>query len=147
MFGEMSLFAWMGGAIVFAIGGGAGFFIARQIKDQRTLELEKQLESTKNALSDYQQDVQNHFLKTSLLFNKLTDDYRSVYAHLADGAEQLCGDRVNISDTALTAPSDATSEKPHLVEVAQPLDYAPKKPDEQGQLSEDFGLDKSHSAA
>jgi len=31
--------------------------------------------------------------------------------------------------------------------VAQPLDYAPKKPDEQGQLTETFGLDKSNSSA
>ena len=34
-----------------------------------------------------------------------------------------------------------------LIEAAQPLDYAPKKPDEQGQLSETFGLDKSNSSA
>ena len=33
----------------------------------------------------------------------------------------------------------------HLVDPAQPLDYAPKKsPDEAGQLSEEFGLEKDY---
>ena len=59
----------------------------------------------------------------------------------------MCGDRVSISEAALTASAVDSTDKPHLVEVAQPLDYAPKKPDDQGQLSETFGLDKSNSSA
>jgi hypothetical protein len=50
-----------------------------------------------------------------------------------------------MAEAALNSPD--TEQKPHLVEVAQPLDYAPKKPDEQGQLSETFGLDKSNTSA
>lgn len=105
MFGEISLLTWMGSAIVFAVGGGAGFFIARQIKDKRTLELEKQLESTQSKLTQYQEDVNNHFLKTSLLFNKLTDNYREVYEHLATGAQKLCNDK------PLTKALDIPEEK------------------------------------
>jgi len=93
MFSEISLVAWMSGAIVFAVGGGAGFYIARKIKDKHTLGLEKQLETTQNQLSEYQGEVNRHFLKTSLLFNKLTDDYREVYEHLATGAQKLCNDK------------------------------------------------------
>ena len=93
MFGEISLLAWMGSAIVFAIGGGAGFFIARQIKDKRTLELEQQLQATQSKLTEYQSDVNRHFLKSSLLFNKLTDNYREVYEHLATGAQKLCNEK------------------------------------------------------
>lgn len=93
MFGEISVMAWLGGAIMLAIGGGAGFFVARQIKDKRTLELEQQLASTQNKLSEYQDDVNRHFLKTSLLFNKLTDNYREVYDHLATGAQKLCNEK------------------------------------------------------
>ena len=141
--------------IALLIGGGigavTGWYLAMSSRGDNKrkviMDLESQLDQAKQARVDYEAEVSDHFAQTADLLHKLTDDYRSVYAHLADGAEQLCGDRVNISDTALTAPSDATSEKPHLVEVAQPLDYAPKKPDEQGQLSEDFGLDKSNSAA
>lgn len=97
MFGELSVMAWLGAAIMLAIGGGAGFFVARQIKDKRTLELEQQLEATQSKLNDYQEDVNRHFLKTSLLFSKLTDNYRDVYEHLATGAQKLCNDKPLIS--------------------------------------------------
>jgi len=93
MFGELSVMAWLGSAIILAIGGGAGFFVARQIKDKRTLELEQQLETAQHKLSEYQSDVNRHFLKTSLLFNKLTDNYREVYEHLATGAQKLCNQK------------------------------------------------------
>lgn len=101
MFGEISLLAWMGSAIVFAIGGGAGFFIARKIKDKRTLELEQQLQATQSKLTDYQDEVNRHFLKSSLLFSKLTDNYRDVYEHLATGAQKLCNEKPVISSLDL----------------------------------------------
>lgn len=102
MLGELSAMAWLGAIIVLAVGGVAGFFTARQIKDKRTLELEQQLADTKNQLGEYQGDVNRHFLKTSLLFNKLTDDYREVYEHLATGAQKLCNEKARI--TALDLP-------------------------------------------
>lgn len=114
MFGEISLLAWMGSAIVFAIGGGAGFFIARQIKDKRTLELEQQLQATQSKLTDYQDEVNRHFLKSSLLFSKLTDNYRDVYEHLATGAQKLCNEKPVISaldlpDTKILSAAVATN--------------------------------------
>ncbi len=102
MFSEISLMAWTSGIIVFAIGGGVGFYTARQIKDKHTLGLEKKLKTTQNQLNEYQGDVNRHFLKTSLLFNKLTDDYREVYEHLATGAQKLCNDKPRV--TALDLP-------------------------------------------
>ena len=95
MFGEISLLAWMGAAIVFAIGGGTGFFISRQIKDKRTLELEEKLASARDELAGYRGDVNQHFLKTSLLLGKLTNNYREVYEHLAMGAQKLCNEKPN----------------------------------------------------
>ena len=130
MFGEISLLAWMGSAIVFAIGGGAGFFIARQIKDKRTLELEQQLQATQSKLTEYQDDVNRHFLKSSLLFSKLTDNYREVYEHLATGAQKLCNEKPVISsldlpDTkilsaAVATPAESSSEIKPEIEVATP---------------------------
>lgn len=129
MFGEISVMAWLGAAIMLAIGGGAGFFVARQIKDKRTLELEQQLEATRTKLNDYQEDVNRHFLKTSLLFSKLTDNYRDVYEHLATGAQKLCNDKPHISaldlpDTKILSAAVAqtaipTDEKP-AAEAANP---------------------------
>jgi len=134
-----------------AIGGIAGFYLAFNTRSDNKrkviMDLENQIDRAKQDQADYEAEVSDHFSQTAELLRKLTDDYRAVYTHLADGAEQLCGDRVSISEAALTAPATDSTDKPHLVEVAQPLDYAPKKPDEQGQLSETFGLDKSNSSA
>ena len=132
-----------------AIGGVAGRYWATNTrgdnKRKLILELETQLEQAFQSRSDYEAEVAEHFSQTADLLHKLTGDYRAVYTHLADGAQQLCGDQVSITEATLTAPpGDA---KQHLVEAAQPLDYAPKKPDEQGQLSETFGLDRSNSSA
>ena len=90
------------------------------------MDLESQLDQAKQDRADYEAEVSEHFSQTADLLHKLTDDYRAVYTHLADGAEQLCGDRVSISEAALTAPAADSTDKPHLVEVAQPLDYAPR---------------------
>lgn len=132
-----------------AIGVVAGWYLAMNTrgdnKRKLILDLETQLEQASQSRADYEAEVAEHFSETADLLHKLTDDYRAVYTHLAEGAQQLCGDQVSIAEATLTAPEEDT--KPHLAEVAQPLDYAPKKPDEQGQLSETFGLDKSNSSA
>ena len=133
------------------IGGVVGWYLAvhkrGDNKRKVIMDLEGQLDQAKQDRADFEAEVSDHFSQTAHLLHKLTDDYRAVYTHLADGAEQLCGDRVSISEAALTGPAADSIDKPQLVEAAQPLDYAPKKPDEQGQLSETFGLDKSNSSA
>lgn len=101
MFTEFSAWTWIGSAVVFAVGGVAGYLIARQIKDQRTRQLEQALTEARRELGDYRQQVDSHFLKTSLLFNKLTDDYREVYEHLAKGAQNLCGDNLRVTSLKL----------------------------------------------
>ena len=127
MFNEISLMAWISGAIVFIIGGGVGFYIARQIKDKHTLGLENQLETTQNQLSEYRGEVNRHFLKTSLLFNKLTDDYRDVYEHLATGAQKLCNDKplsatLDLPEAKILAAAPlANAEKPEEVDAITPM--------------------------
>lgn len=131
-----------------AVGGWYWALAARQDNKRKLImDLESQLDQARQSRADYEAEVSEHFSQTADLLHRLTDDYRAVYTHLARGADTLCGDSVSMADPALTAPDGGTEVKPHLVEVAQPLDYAPKKPDEQGQLSETFGLDKSNSSA
>ena len=112
------------------IGGVAGWYLAMNArgdnKRKRILDLESQLDQAAQSRADYEAGVSEHFAKTADLLHKLTDDYRAVYTHLAEGAEQLCGDQVNMAEAALNSPD--TEAKPLLVEVAQPLDYAPKSP-------------------
>ena len=75
----------------------------------------------------------------------MTEDYRAVYGHLAAGADKLCDGQVNISPTTFASALEDNAEIPaNMIGVVQPLDYAPRKsPDEQGQLSESFGMDKT----
>lgn len=133
------------------IGAAVGWYLALNSRSDNKrrviMDLESQLDQARQGRADYEAEVTEHFAQTAELLHKLTDDYRNVYTHLAKGADQLCGDQVSMSDSALSGPGDAPGQQPHLVGVAQPLDYAPKKPDEQGQLSETFGLDKSNSTA
>ena len=137
----------IGGVIGSLIGWYSALASRGDNKRKIILELESQLDQARQNKVDYEAEVTEHFARTADLLNKLTDDYRSVYTHLANGADQLCGDQISMSEPALSAPPHDATDKPQLVEVAQPLDYAPKKPDEQGQLSETFGLEKSDSSA
>ena len=137
----------IGGAIGSLIGWYSALASRGDNKRKIILELESQLDQARPNQVDYEAEVTEHFARTADLLNKLTDDYRSVYTHLANGADQLCGDQISMSEPALSAPPHDATDKPQLVEVAPPLDYAPQKPDAQGQLSETFGLDKSDSSA
>jgi uncharacterized membrane-anchored protein YhcB (DUF1043 family) len=123
MFGEISIWGWMGAAIMFGIGGGAGFFISRQIKDKRTLELEEKLASARNELAGYRGDVNQHFLKTSLLLGKLTNNYREVYEHLATGAQKLCNEKPNtpkldLPDTKILPSKEIAKDETPAIELA-----------------------------
>ena len=131
--------------IALFIGGGIGGFVGWYVamnnrgdnKRKVIMDLESQLDQAAQSRADYEAEVAEHFAQTADLLHKLTDDYRAVYTHLADGAEQLCGDQVSISEAALTAP--AGDAKPHLVEVAQPLDYAPKNPTSRANFQKHLG--------
>ncbi len=60
----------------------------QQKLQQQTLELEK----AKQQLSQYQNDVKDHFSQTADLMTKLTQDYQGLYSHLAHSSQQLCRD-------------------------------------------------------
>lgn len=147
MFGEISIWAWMGFAIVFGLGGGAGFFISRQIKDKRTLELEEKLASARNELAGYRGDVNQHFLKTSLLLGKLTNNYREVYEHLATGAQKLCNEKPNtpkldLPDTKILPPMEVVEDETPAIELAaetmveMPVEAAEETQQEMSQTAE-----------
>jgi uncharacterized membrane-anchored protein YhcB (DUF1043 family) len=134
MVGEITLWIW--GLVVFTVGGGTGYFLARQIKSQRTRGLEQELDTTRSDLSEYRGEVDRHFLKTSLLLSKLTDNYREVYEHLATGAQKLCNDpsrtpALDLPETRILPPADDTS--PHASKASAPLAVAPEAA---GEISE-----------
>lgn len=89
--------AWNWGIsiITFAFGLGAGFALAFFLipRSGRIQELEKELDATKSAHSDYRGKVNQHFQKTAELFEDMTDKYRAVYQHMASSAQTLCEER------------------------------------------------------
>jgi len=135
-------------ALIALAGGLAiGWTLAGRKRSKRDviIDLETRLERALESRADYEADVAEHFAETAQLLHKLTNDYRAVYSHLASGADKLCDGEVTISPAALENVTEAADIPAQLVDVMQPLDYAPRKtPDEQGQLSETFGLEKTH---
>lgn len=73
-----------------------GFFIGRSSSAgvKRSIQLDQELRETRDELNRYQDRVVEHFKTTADLVNRMTEDYRAVYEHLAKGAHQLAGNQV-----------------------------------------------------
>jgi len=132
------------------VGLGCGWLLGIRKKSKRDviIDLESRLERAQESRADYEADVAEHFAKTARLLGRMTEDYREVYTHLAAGAENLCDGDIDIPNakTLLDTVSSSQDIPGNLVDVIPPLDYAPRKsPNEKGQLSETFGLDKPAS--
>lgn len=129
--------------IVFCVGGLVGAVVSRSlVPPEGKRDLEERLRASRQELVQYQQDVARHFAETSELVNNLTQSYKEVHEHLAQGAMQLTN--AEISQQMLNAGEGYSSEKhnPALAEMTfePPRDWAPKQPGQAGMLSEEFGL-------
>lgn len=88
---------WQWALPVLAIAGVAiGFFIGRSSSAgvKRSIQLDQELRETRSELERYRSRVVEHFTTTADLVNRMTADYRAVYEHLAQGAQQLAGNQV-----------------------------------------------------
>ncbi len=90
MFGEITLLMVLQGAALIAAGAAAGYFLALKGFDKQRDKLNDELENARTEIKEQREKVDKHFLKTALLFNRLTDNYREIYEHLATGAQTLC---------------------------------------------------------
>lgn len=139
------------GIAALLVGTAIGVFFSRTFTPdtRKSRVLEKQLQDADTSLKNYQQEVSEHYVKTAKLVEDLTDSYRNVHNHLAEGAATLLSTR-GAAPLMKTIPSreqiEAISELPVKGKVLPPLDYAPKRsPGEKGMLDESFGLDKEKS--
>ncbi len=84
---------WIALAVLFAAGLGLGFLWGRSRTDeaQKAKSLEEELRQAQDEMNRYKEQVAAHFATTAELMEKLTADYRSVYQHLAESSEALCG--------------------------------------------------------
>ncbi len=111
-------------------------------------ELERKLDQVLQDKKAYEDEVVEHFSQTGRLLNSLTDSYREVHNHLAQGAGQLCQGQGPMALDEIAGDKDPSESPSHLADVQQPLDYAPKSsPDETGMLNEEFGLERKPSEA
>jgi uncharacterized protein len=105
---ELIIIIIIAGLILFAV---LGIFIGTRISaDKRRIrELESELSAARKDMETYRVKVNEHFKKTSELFTRMTDSYKAVYLHLAEGAQSLC-----TNDAAMLKPADSDFMKlPH----------------------------------
>ena len=101
--------------------------------------LENQLEDAETKLSDYQNDVSEHFAETSRLVNNLTQSYKEVLLHQAQSALKLSNQDISKQLIEAAEGNLALTESMGDIPLEQPKDWAPQT----GQLREEFGLEKS----
>jgi uncharacterized membrane-anchored protein YhcB (DUF1043 family) len=130
---------WVFGILVFSIGLALGCMatylaVARY---GRTRELQKELNQLKDHFTDYRDQVTRHFMRTSELVQEMTQSYRAVYEHLANGAQHLCGDENDVNlleasgkDQLTDASQDAAAGRApdYLVEEVDPEDLMGDSP-------------------
>ena len=128
-----SVFAGIGIGVTFGRKGG---------RDSKKLrDLEEILEKERQKMDLYEKKVLTHFSQTAQLVNKLTDSYREVHTHLANGAEDLCQGK----SSEIILQLEGINKEPSIQEdIKPPLDYAPKtSPKQRGVLNESFGIEKN----
>jgi uncharacterized protein len=123
------------------LGWAAGRRTSAAVKKYRDIALK--LDQVMQDKKAYEDEVVEHFTETAKLLNNLTESYRDVHNHLAQGAANLCHGEGPVSLERLESRRDPSEIPAHLAHIQPPLDYAPKhSPDEKGMLNEEFGLER-----
>jgi uncharacterized membrane-anchored protein YhcB (DUF1043 family) len=138
------------GAALLIFGLGLGMVLGRRTSPaaQRQRATELKLDQVLQEKKAYEDEVVEHFTDTARLLNELTERYRDVHNHLANGAGTLCQGKGPISLDRLENVRDDSEIPAHLADIRPPLDYAPKNsPEEKGMLNEEFGIDRQKSNA
>jgi len=133
------------GAVALILGLGIGLMLGRRNSNagQKYREVERKLDQVLQDKKAYEDEVVEHFTDTAKLLNNLTESYRDVHNHLAQGAATLCQGEGPVSLDRLEGGRRSAEIPAHLADIQPPLDYAPKtSPDEKGMLNEEFGLER-----
>lgn len=138
----MTLAAIVIGALV--VGGLLGrLFLKEDGKDRSSLR--RQLDELKQQHQSYQINVTEHFSRTTQLIEQLNHQYGQIQDHLNHGAEQFIKPeyRLESARTGETSLEDLAPEISQTDTHSIPKDYATKAPDEEGTLSETYGLKRA----
>ena len=151
---------WVIGMLSFLLGTVIGCILTYTIvaRNNRTHQLQVELNELTGDFRDYRDQVTNHFMRTSELVQEMTQSYRSVYEHLASGAQHLCGENelaalhhaatAHVTDDSVqTATVDNDVEYDELEELArirndidELLGESPRVPDIDAKIGKDQTL-------
>ena len=92
-----------GGVLLLILGVALGYFVAA-IRHSKT---QARTDAVKAEYDAYRENVTGHFRETAVQFQALGEQYRSLYRHMADGAQALC-------ETPATADAIGFSPFPEL---------------------------------
>ena len=133
--GQLSL--WVIAILCLLLGTVLGGMITYSLmtRNSRTRQLQLQLDQLKENFQDYRDQVTQHFMRSSELVQEMTNSYRSVYEHLASGAQQLCGESASApldhktaarlddgNDSDLKQPEVAYDELEELSRIRDDID-------------------------
>lgn len=77
----------LGGLVLFVAGLGLGFLMARRPGDRQAAD---ELAVVKEDFEAYREGVTRHFRDSAGHFQAIGEQYRALYAHMADGAKHFC---------------------------------------------------------
>ncbi len=114
---------WIIGLIALAIGGALGVIFSKATQkdyDEQKVkidDLEQQLGQVQQTSDSFQDQVSEHFVKTSDLFEEMTQKYRDIYEQLAADAQSLCQPGTNA--TLLTSTLEVQTRSTENIEDIQ----------------------------
>lgn len=135
------------GLICLLTGAGIGAFTLYMLRTNLFgRDVEQRLHEAESSLQGYQRDVAEHFAQTSQLVNNLTNAYRDVHEHLANGALKLATPAISrqILDSANNNLGSDSKAYINEQRIEPPRDWAPKTAGTKGTLSEDYDLRDDH---
>lgn len=93
---DATVWIWTTAILAVSVGFAVGFLVAylAVLRDKDAAGLREQLAQQKEEFDTYRGRVDEHFVKTSELFQDMTRHYGALHQHLAHGAQSLCSDRL-----------------------------------------------------
>ncbi|MGB1238943.1 MAG: YhcB family protein [Pseudomonadales bacterium] len=133
--------------VALIIGGVIGYLMAKSSSEGDSQE--RRVQELQDEIKEYKASVASHFQQTASMINEMNESYKGVIHHLASGSQDLCdaGTAKEIESRLApqqieAKPVEAAPEQrePQREAVEPPRDYAPKKENEEGALSENYGV-------
>ena len=121
---DLNTIPWDIRLIFFAAGciaGGIIFSIILIPSRRRNEESVEELDKKDREFTAYRENVTDHFNKTAELVNTMTESYRSVYRHLADGAQNLCDEQLSKPAVQFTESKLVEQTKEPVIAAAEAL--------------------------